>query len=88
MIGKTLITTQQARMGGGNHRWELGFWVGRIKVTEITRQPSGTLWEGGVLGGEHRLYNSKNYLNWGLYSQHPPPPHLAGRLCRQHPRFL
>ena len=52
MMGKTLITTQQARGPTGRNR---GHWVGRIKVTEITRQPRGTLWEGGVLGGEHRL---------------------------------
>ena len=37
MMGKTLITTQQA-----------GLWVGRIKVTEISRQLRGNLWECGV----------------------------------------
>ena len=53
MIGKTLLDTQQARRTiGGNQ----GFWVGRIKVTDNTKQPRGTLWECGVLGGEHRLY--------------------------------
>ena len=62
-MGKTLITTQQSRgTTGGNQR----FWVGRIKVTEITTQPKGILWECRVLGGEHRLYNRKIYLNCGL----------------------
>ena len=40
-LKKTLITTQQAR-GTTGETW--GLWVGRIKVTEITRQPRGTLW--------------------------------------------
>ena len=39
------------------------------------RQPRGTLWECGVLGGEHRLYNHKNNLNWGAL---PHPPFLGG----------
>ena len=41
------------------------------QASEITRQLKGTLWECGVLGGEHGLYNRKNYINWGL---RPPDP--------------
>ena len=40
-LRKTLTTTQQARGTTGETR---GLWVGRIKVTEIARQPRGTLW--------------------------------------------
>ena len=72
IMGKTLITTQQARGTTGGNR---GFWVGRIKVSENTRQPRGTLWECMVLGGEYRLYNCKNYLNWGAS---PPAPLIGG----------
>ena len=48
-------------LGGPVGNW--GFWVGGIKVTENTKQPRGTLWECGVLGGEHRLNKHENYLN-------------------------
>ena len=40
-LRKTLMTTQQARGTTGETR---GLWVGRIKVTEITRQPREALW--------------------------------------------
>ena len=40
-LRKTLIATQQARGNTGETR---GLCVGRIKVTEITRQPRGNLW--------------------------------------------
>ena len=74
MMRKTLITTQQARGTSGGNR---GFWMGRIKVIEITTQLRGTLWKCGVLGGEHRLYDRKNYLNWGFA---PQPPFMWGAL--------
>ena len=35
-------------------------------------QYSQSLWECGVLGGEHRLYNRKNYLNWEALPPSPP----------------
>ena len=80
VMGKTLITTQQARgTTVGNRR----FWVGRIKVAENTIQSKGTLWECRVLSGEHRLYNCRNYLNWGLH----PSPLLGGGLSPT-PLFL
>ena len=41
-------------------------------VTEMIKKPGGTLWECGVLGGEHRLYNSENSLNWGASPPSPP----------------
>ena len=68
-MGKTLITTQQAMGTTGGNR---GLWVERIKVTENTKQLRGTLWECGVLGGEHRLFNRKNCLNWGASPPSPP----------------
>ena len=55
-MGKTLITIQQAM---GTTVGNRGFWVGRIKVTEITRQPRGILWEYGVLGGKIGYITSK-----------------------------
>ena len=48
-LRKTFISTQQARGTTGGNR-EL--WVGRIKVTEITRQPRG---------GVARLLDSEIY---------------------------
>ena len=78
-MGKTLITTQQTKGTTGGSQ---GFCVGRIKVTENTRQTRGTLWECGVLGGEGRLYNLKNYLNGGFVP-------LLGEWLRPHtPLFL
>ena len=77
--GKPLLTPNKL---GTTQVGTRGFGWG-VKITENTKPPRGTLWECGVLGSEHRLYNHENYLNWGLC----PSPLFRWRLGPPHPPF-
>ena len=67
--------------------WETVVFGWGEPVTEMIKQPRGTLRECGVLGGEHRLYNSESSLNCGALP--PVPPFRWGFApMGPHPLFL